>query len=131
MGCFVHCMLYTGQCPPQGTSLQVSLRPSLAPSLAHRHRTVAPSLPRSLSPQLASSLPSVPSSLVPSSTLPSFTPARSRHHIISRSFPPSLPPSLPPSHPHSPTSPCSLPLLSYNIVLVVACYLLQSIPHAR
>ena len=68
MGWFVN-ILYAGQCPPQDTSLEVSLSGSLATSL-----------PRSIPPPLVSSLPPsiprpVPSSLVPFINPPSFPPS--------------------------------------------------------
>ena len=124
--CAHGCILYTGQCPPQGTSLEVSLPPSLpSPTLLH---LACPSLRCSLLPPLASSLPSflrsghacVPSSLVPFLNLPSLPPLQlppsltsSLSHAISLLLPPHSPlaPSLPPSLPRSlaPSLPPSLP----------------------
>ena len=127
------CIMYTGQCPPQGTSLEVYLPPYLPSSHAPPFLlSLAPSLLRSLLPPLASSLTSflrpvhdyVPSSLVPFINLPSLPPlplppslTPSLPHALSLltpppqlTPPPSLPPSLPPVLPTFPPSlPPSLP----------------------
>ena len=115
MGCFVHCRLYTGQCPPQGTSLEISLAslalpcslPSSSPSLH------CSSLPRSLPPSLASSIHSFPRS-VPASLSPSLPPSL-----------PSLPPSLPPLPPSllPPSLPPSLFAPAAAVISVLYCYL--------
>ena len=106
--CVYGYILYTGQCPRQDTSLDVSLPLYLLPPTLLPFST--PSLRCSLLPPLASSLPSflrsvhayVPSSLVPFLNIPSLPPLP---------LPPSHTSSLPhalPLLPPSPLSHCSL-----------------------
>ena len=97
--CVLFCALYTvytDQCPPQGTSLEVSLPPYRPSSHDPLHRSVAPSLIRSLRPSPPFLAPSMPTFLphsFPSSTLPSSsTPAPSITHIIASSLDPPLAP---------------------------------------
>ena len=118
-----HCCImsrYTGQCPLQGTSLQVYLPPYLqflpCSSLSPLPRSVAPSFLRSLHPSPLSFAPSMTTFLphsFPSSSFPPFlhsrshppshhrflTPSRCSLHLLplAPSLPPSLPPTLPPS----------------------------------
>ena len=119
---FVRCIMYTGQCPPQGTSLEVSL-PAYIPS-PHAPTSLRCSLP----PPLASSLPPFPSlrpCLRPclsshsfhSPTLPAFLHSRSQpssHHRFLTHSPGSLPPILC----HSSLHPCLLclsPAIQFNV----------------
>ena len=101
MGSFEQCILYIGQCPHQGTSLEVSLPPYLPSSPAPP--CTSPSLRCTLPPPLASSLPSFTHSVnscnsVPSSLVPLLNPPS----LHSRSHPPS-------HHRFLTPSPCSLP----------------------
>ena len=106
MCCFVRCILailYTGQCPPQGTSLEVSLPPYAPSSHAPLPHSVAPFLLRSLPPSLRPCLGSFLTRSLPPLPLPP---------SLTSSLPYSLPPSpcsLPPSPCSLPPSPCSLP----------------------
>ena len=102
------CALYTGQCPTQGITLEVSLPPYIPSSHA-------PPLPLSLAPLLPPSsarfLPPFPSlrqflrsfltHSLPQPSLPSSAPAPT---LVSSSLPPC---SLPPHPPLSPTLPSS------------------------
>ena len=105
--CAVYYILYTGQCPLQGTSLEVSL-----PYIPSSH---APPLLLSLAPLLTPSSARFLSPLFPTlRPCQSFFLTRSvpQPFIHSRSHPPSLTSSLPhslPLLPPSPPSPCSLP----------------------
>ena len=102
--CAHSCILFTVQCPPQGTSLEVSLPPylprsSLSPLPPSSARFIPPLFP-SLHPCLRSFL----TRSLPQPSLPSSTPAPNLPHIIASSCPlvaPSpyspLAPSLPPS----------------------------------
>ena len=104
--CAHGCIMYTGQCPPQGTSLEVSLPPYLTSSHAPPFLlSLAPLLPppsaRFLPALFPSLRPSLPHSF-PSSTFPPF--------LHSRTHPPSHHRFLTQSRcPPSPLSPCSLP----------------------
>ena len=123
MCCFMRCILYAGQRPPQGTSLRVSLPPylpsfhappfllSLAPLLPPSSARLLHSLFPSLRPCLRSfvtrslpqpSLPSFTSApilpLIIASSLPSLAPSLHYHPFLPHSHPPSfLAPSLPPT----------------------------------
>ena len=111
-------ILYTGQCPPRGTSLDVSIPPyihiSLPPTLLPFS---SPSIHCSLLPPLASSLLSFPRpamhAFLPhslsSSTFPPF--------IHSRSHPPSHHLFITPSR-CSPLSTCSLPPILHPVSLL-------------
>ena len=99
MCCFVRCILYTGQCPPQGTSLEVSLPPYLPsfhapPLLLSLAPSLLPSSARFLPPLFPSLRPFISSFLTRSIPQPFFH---------SRSHPPSHHCFLPP-----PPSPCFL-----------------------
>ena len=125
--------IYTGQCPPHGTSLEVSLRPPISLPLtllpAPLPRSVAPSLLRSFPPSplsLAQSMPTFLPHSFPSSTLPPFLHSRSNlPYIIDSSLPP-----LAPSLPHPPLAPslpsftaslpaCLPPAVQFNVHLCV------------
>ena len=95
------CILYTGQCPPQDTSLEVYLPPYVTSSHAPPFLiSFAPSLP----PSSTRFIPQSPLSFAPS--IPTFLP----HSFPSSTYSP-LPPSLPPIlHPAS-LLPCHPPCL--------------------
>ena len=101
--CWLFCALYTvhtGQCPPQGTSLEVSLPPLLPPFLVpYLHARFLTPLSPSRPPLSPCLVPSFPRSFPPS-TLPLYPIPLPR--IIDSSLP-TLVPSIPP------TLPCSLP----------------------
>ena len=112
--CARGCILYTGQCPPQGTSLEVSLPPYLPSSHAPPFLlSLAPLFPPSsarflprLCPSLRPCLRSFLTRSLHQPSLPSSIPAPTLSHIIACSRPPvapSLPtlPLLPPSLPSS------------------------------
>ena len=110
--CVVICAVYhTGQCPPQDTSLAVSLPPYLPSSYAPPLLlSLARLLPLSsarflppLFPSLRPCLRSFPTRSLPQPSLSSSTPAPTLRHIISSSLPPLAPPLPtlplpPPSH---------------------------------
>ena len=122
------CILYTGQCHPQGTSLDVLLPPHLPSSHAP---PLLLSLATLLPPPLASSLPSFPrsvhayfpSSLVPFLNPPSLPPLPLPPSITSLlphsvPLPPPFPtlPLLPPSHPPSFLAhPCLPTAVQFNV----------------
>ena len=114
-------ILYTGLCPPRGTSLEVFFPPLLPFPLLPPF--LCQTISRSLLPShlsIALSMPlSVPSLTHPPSTHPSSTDALSLLSIIASSLPP-LDPFLPLQPPLAPslqpsTLPCSFPALSLSV----------------
>ena len=120
------CILYTGQCPPQGTSLEVSLLPYLAASrapivLLSLASLLPPSSARFFPPLFPSLCPCLRSFLtrcLPQTSLPSSTPAPTLPHIITSSRSPVAPPPI--LHPAS-LLPCLPPCLSACLRRPIQC----------